>query len=185
MSSFERSLTAILGDLIEVIYDGLIALPAVVGTQLCGRKARLYACACNGRNTRTRAERVIGGSKLGVLELGFDRIPSFDMFEEIVPVAEILQIEGERIQEHPMLEITVGILGKLLDVEDRGDVRREVGERLFILLSTVLDDSLIELAVGGDISVSEEVIPVGKPTLLGGGIGYQKIEMRDTILVAF
>ena len=70
-----------------------------------------------------------------------------------------------------------------MEVEEARDVLGKVGERLLILLGTVLDDGLIEVAIGGDITMLQEVIPVGKSTLPRGVIGEKKVEVRDTIFV--
>ena len=95
----------------------------------------------------------------------------------------ILQVEVERILPHTRVQIREGILGKLLEIQYVRSILRKVGEGLLILLSTVLDDGLIELAIGGDITVLQEVIPVRKPTLLGEVIGEKYIEMRDAIFM--
>ena len=79
LTRFEGTMTAVSGDMIEEIYDDLVTLPRVVRTELCRRKARLYARTCDRRDTWARAKGMIGGSKLHVLELGLERRPTSDM----------------------------------------------------------------------------------------------------------
>ena len=174
-------MTAERRDLIEKIYDDSVALPRVEDAELGGGEARLYVRAGDGRHTRTRTKRVIGGSELSVLELGLKGRPPLDVREEISLIAIILQVEVERVRPHTRVQIGEGIPRKLLEVQYARRVRRKVREGLQILLGAVLDDGLVELAVRGDIPVPEEVIPVGKPTLLGEVIGEKNIEMRDAI----
>lgn len=54
---------------------------------------------------------------------------------------------------------------------------------MLVLLGTVLNDGLVELTVMRYIAVTEQVVPVGESTLLGGLIGEQDIEVRDSIKV--
>ena len=97
------------------------------------------------------------------------------MLEEVVGASILLEAEVKRVLEHLKFKISIGILLKLLKLENPEGIGGDSGKRRWILLEVVLKDGLVESTVGGKMAGLKQSVETVKRGLNGLLVDHKEV----------